>query len=116
MLAPSGCGVHNDLGLAFQSTFIADQWRLDGSVYLPTRCMVGVDFPGRGQHGFRLCALFLCAFWKSDATIAALQYLEPLITLIIAVVLLGEIVTTISLLGGGLILFGVAWVERSGRA
>ena len=48
-------------------------------------------------------------------TIAALQYLEPLITLLIAVIFLGEIIKTISLLGGGLILFGVAWVERSGR-
>ena len=26
--------------------------------------MVGIDLPGRGQHGFCLCALFLCAFWN----------------------------------------------------
>jgi len=42
--------------------------------------------------------------------VAALQYLEPLITLILAIILLDEVVTMISLLGGGLILFGVAWV------
>ncbi len=60
---------------------------------------------------------FAYALSGSKATIvAALQYLEPLITLVIAIVLLGEVVTTMSLLGGGLILFGVAWVERAGRA
>ncbi len=60
---------------------------------------------------------FFFALSGSKATIvAALQYLEPLITLVIAIVLLGEVVTTMSVLGGGLILFGVAWVERAERA
>ena len=61
-------------------------------------------------------ALYFFALSRSQTTIiAALQYLEVLITLLITVVLLGEIATTMSLLGGGLILLGVAWVERSGR-
>ncbi len=73
-------------------------------------------FLGVASTGFAY-ALYFFALSGSQATIiAALQYLEPLITLVIAIVLLGEIVTTMSLLGGGLILFGVAWVERSGRA
>ena len=61
-------------------------------------------------------ALYFFALSGSQMTIiTALQYLETLITLLIAVVFLGEIITTISLLGSGLILSGVAWVERLGR-
>ena len=72
-------------------------------------------FLGAASTGFAY-ALYFFALSRSQATtIAALQYLEPLITLVIAIVLLGEVVPTISLLGGGLILFGVAWVERAGR-
>ncbi len=78
--------------------------------------MVGVDLPGRGKHGFCFCAIFFALSGSQATIIAALQYLEPLITLVIAIVLLGEVVTTMSLLGGGLILFGVAWVERAERA
>ncbi|TES89201.1 MAG: DMT family transporter [Anaerolineales bacterium] len=73
-------------------------------------------FLGVASTGFAYALYFFALSGSQTTTIAALQYLEPLITLIIAVVLLGEIVTTISLLGGGLILFGVAWVERSGSA
>jgi drug/metabolite transporter (DMT)-like permease len=73
-------------------------------------------FLGVASTGFAYALYFIALSGSQTMTIAALQYLEPLITLIIAIVLLGEIVTTISLLGGGSILFGVAWVERSGRA
>lgn len=73
-------------------------------------------FLGVASTGFAYALYFFALTGGQTTTIAALQYLEPLITLIIAIVLLGEIVTILSLLGGGLILFGVAWVERSGRA
>ena len=70
---------------------------------------------GVASTGFAYALCFFALSGSQTTIIAALQYLEPLITLLIAVVLLGEIITTLSLLGGGIILFGVAWVERSGR-
>jgi drug/metabolite transporter (DMT)-like permease len=72
-------------------------------------------FPGVASTGFAYALYFIALSGNQATTIAALQYIEPLITLVIAIILLGEIVTLMSLLGGGLILFGVAWVERSGR-
>jgi drug/metabolite transporter (DMT)-like permease len=72
-------------------------------------------FLGVASTGFAYALYFFALSGTQATTIAALQYLEPLITLVIAIIFLGEIVTFISLLGGGLILFGVAWVERSGR-
>ena len=72
-------------------------------------------FLGVASTDFAYALYFFALSGNQTTTIAALQYLEPLITMLIAVIFLGEIIKTISLLGGGLILFGVAWVERSGR-
>lgn len=73
-------------------------------------------FLGVACTGLAYALYFFALSGNQAMTVAALQYLEPLITLILAIILLDEVVTTISLLGGGLILFGVAWVERAGRA
>ncbi len=72
-------------------------------------------FLGLASTGFAYALYFLALSGTQATIIAVLKYLEPLITLVIAIILLGEIVTIMSLLGGGLILSGVAWVERSGR-
>ncbi|MCK5054195.1 MAG: EamA family transporter [Anaerolineales bacterium] len=73
-------------------------------------------FLGVASTGLAYALYFFALSGNQVMTVAALQYLEPLITLILAIILLDEVVTTISLFGGGLILFGVAWVERAGRA
>ena len=44
--------------------------------------------------------------------VAAFLYLEPLVTLLAAVVLLGETVTATTIVGGLLLVGGVALVER----
>lgn len=57
-------------------------------------------------------------FWygaleKVEASrVAALLYLEPLVTLLAAVLLLGESVSLTTVVGGGLLLAGVALVQR----
>jgi drug/metabolite transporter (DMT)-like permease len=48
--------------------------------------------------------------------VGALLYLEPLVTLMAAVVLLGERVQAVTILGGLLLLAGVSLVERSPAA
>lgn len=73
-------------------------------------------FLGVASTGLAYALYFFALSGNQVMTVAVLQYLEPLITLILAIILLDEVVTTISLFGGGLILFGVAWVERAGRA
>lgn len=47
------------------------------------------------------------------AQAGAFVYLEPFITLVIAAIVLGEVVTLISLLGGGVILLGVWLVQKN---
>jgi drug/metabolite transporter (DMT)-like permease len=47
------------------------------------------------------------------AQAGAFVYLEPFVTLVIAAIVLGEVVTLMSLLGGGVILLGVWMVQRS---
>jgi drug/metabolite transporter (DMT)-like permease len=47
------------------------------------------------------------------AQAGAFVYLEPFVTLVIAALLLGEAITLISLLGGGVILLGVWMVQRA---
>lgn len=70
-------------------------------------------FLGGASTGLAYALYFFALSGSQVMTVAALQYLEPLITLILAIILLDEVVTMISLLGGGFILFGVAWVERA---
>ena len=50
------------------------------------------------------------------AQAGAFVYLEPFVTLIVAVIILGEVITTASLIGGGAILAGVLLVNRVNRA
>jgi drug/metabolite transporter (DMT)-like permease len=47
------------------------------------------------------------------AQAGAFVYLEPFVTLVIAAIVLGEVVTLVSLIGGGVILLGVWMVQRS---
>ena len=58
--------------------------------------------------------LYFYALSSAEAALAAaLQYLEPLVTMALAAVLLGERLTSGMLLGGGLILAGVWIVDRT---
>ncbi len=84
------------------------------------------DYARLSPHGWAaVLFLGLCCsglgylFWygalaRIEASrVAALLYLEPLVTLASAVVLLGERVQAVTVAGGGLLLLGVFLVERS---
>jgi drug/metabolite transporter (DMT)-like permease len=66
-----------------------------------------------------LCSGLAYIFWYDAlqalpvAQAGSFVYLEPFITLVIAAILLGEVVTVASLVGGGVILLGVWMVQRS---
>jgi len=61
--------------------------------------------------------LYFYALSTAEAALAAaLQYLEPLVTMALAGVMLGERMTAGMMVGGGLILGGVWLVDRAGRA
>ena len=66
-----------------------------------------------------LCSGLAYIFWYDAlqalpvAQAGSFVYLEPFITLVIAAIVLGEVVTVASLVGGGVILLGVWMVQRS---
>jgi drug/metabolite transporter (DMT)-like permease len=91
---------------------------LQGWNELPRLSTLGwsaVAFLGLGCSG--LAYLFWYqALEKVDSTsVASFLYLEPLVTLAAAVPLLGEPVTALTVLGGVIVLAGVALVQRSSR-
>jgi drug/metabolite transporter (DMT)-like permease len=80
-----------------------------------------LSLPGWLGVGFLgvFCSGLAYIFWYDAlqalpvAQAGAFVYLEPFVTLVIAAIVLGEVVTLISLLGGGVILLGVWMVQRS---
>ncbi|OGO39216.1 MAG: hypothetical protein A2W35_16900 [Chloroflexi bacterium RBG_16_57_11] len=80
-----------------------------------------LSLPGWLGVGFLgiFCSGLAYIFWYDAlqvlpvAQAGAFVYLEPFITLVVAAVVLGEIVTLASLVGGGVILLGVWMVQRS---
>jgi drug/metabolite transporter (DMT)-like permease len=79
-----------------------------------------LSLPGWLGVGFLgvFCSGLAYIFWYDAlqalpvAQAGAFVYLEPFITLVIAAIVLGEVVTLVSLLGGGVILLGVWLVQR----
>ena len=80
-----------------------------------------LTLPGWLGVGFLgiFCSGLAYIFWYDAlqalpvAQAGAFVYLEPFITLVIAAIVLGEVVTLVSLLGGGVILLGVWMVQKS---
>lgn len=74
---------------------------------------IGVGFLGI------LCSGFAYVWWYdalqelSTAQTGAFLYIEPLIAMAVAFVVLGEAITLLSLIGGGVILFGVWLVNKN---
>jgi drug/metabolite transporter (DMT)-like permease len=80
-----------------------------------------LGLPGWLGVGFLgvFCSGLAYIFWYDAlqalpvAQAGAFVYLEPFITLVIAAIVLGEVVTLISLLGGAVILLGVWMVQKN---
>ncbi|MDF1499923.1 MAG: DMT family transporter [Anaerolineales bacterium] len=71
-------------------------------------------FLGVACTGLAYSLYFYALAGAQSALIAALQYLEPLITILLALLLLQEPLRPIGILGGLLIIAGIVLVERTG--
>jgi len=74
---------------------------------------VGVSFLGVFCSGLAYIAWYDALQALSTAQTGVFLYLEPLVAVVVAFFVLGEAITTASLLGGGVILFGVWMVNRN---
>lgn len=91
-----------------------------GGAVVPTDWQVqtwlALAFLGIACTGFAYALYFFALAGTQSALVAALQYLEPLITIALAFVLLQERLRAIGLAGGALILIGIVIVERMNPA
>jgi drug/metabolite transporter (DMT)-like permease len=74
---------------------------------------LGVTFLGVFCSGLAYIAWYDALQALSTANTGIFLYIEPLIAMVVAFFVLGEPITVASLLGGGVILFGVWLVSKS---
>ena len=98
------------LGLAFLAV---QGWRELAGISAPV--WLSVVLLGVASTGLAYGLYFYALSSAEAALAAALQYLEPLVTMALAAALLGERLTTGMLAGGALILTGVWVVDRGHR-
>jgi drug/metabolite transporter (DMT)-like permease len=98
-------------GLMLLPVFIAAQgWKeLD---QLSTAGWAAVFFLGVGSSGIGYLLWYGALEHIEAGRVAAFVYIEPLVTLATAMVLLGETVTAVTIAGGALVLWGVVLVQR----
>jgi len=76
---------------------------------------IAVLFLGVGCSGLGYLFWYGALERLEASRVAALLYLEPLVTLVLAALILGERAGWLTLLGGAVVLFGVLLVERAPR-
>jgi drug/metabolite transporter (DMT)-like permease len=74
---------------------------------------LGVLFLGIFCSGLAYIAWYDALQALSTANTGVFLYIEPLIAMVVAFFVLGEPITVASLIGGGIILFGVWLVNKS---
>ena len=91
---------------------------LSGSAWAPAAWQmdtwIALAFLGIACTGLAYALYFFALAGTQSALVAALQYLEPLITISLAFVLLQESLRPIGFAGGALIIIGIVLVERMG--
>ncbi len=88
---------------------------LQDVVHLQLDGWVAVAFLGVFGSGLAYIAWYDALQVLAASQVGVFLYIEPLVTLLVAALLLGEKITLASMLGGGIILFGVWLVNRSIR-
>lgn len=83
---------------------------------VPVTGWLSVLFLGFGCSGLAYWFWGIAVSKTETSKVAAFLYLEPLVTLAAAVPILGETVGPSTLLGGAIVLAGVALVQRAGKA
>ena len=98
-------------------------WLFTSLLFIPTKGIselqqltfngwVGVSFLGVFCSGLAYIAWYDALQALSTAQTGVFLYLEPLVAVVVAFFILGEAITAASVLGGGVILFGVWIVNR----
>ncbi|MGD2162706.1 MAG: DMT family transporter, partial [Anaerolineales bacterium] len=73
-------------------------------------------FLGIACTGLAYALYFYALAGAQSALVAALQYLEPLITILLAYIFLQEVLRPVGLVGGLLIVLGIVLVEQTGES
>jgi drug/metabolite transporter (DMT)-like permease len=101
------------LGWIFTSVLFFSGKGLAEITQLTTDGWVGVLFLGILCSGLAYIAWYDALQALSTAGAGVFLYIEPLVAVVVAAIILDEAITTASLLGGGIILFGVWLVNRN---
>ncbi len=101
------------LGWIFSSILFFSGKGLAEVVQLKTNGWLAVGFLGVFCSGFAYIAWYDALQALSTAQTGVFLYIEPLVTAVVAAIILGEAITLASLIGGGIILFGVWLVNRN---
>jgi drug/metabolite transporter (DMT)-like permease len=100
------------LGWLFTTILFFAQTGLSEITNLTSNGWLGVIFLGVFCSGLAYIAWYDALQALSSAQTGAFLYIEPLVAVVVAFFVLSEPVTVVSLIGGGIILFGVWLVNR----
>ena len=103
------------LGWLFTTLLFFASTRLMEVSNLTINGWLGIAFLGIFCSGLAYIAWYDALQALSAAQTGAFLYIEPLVTVVIAFIVLGEPITPVSLVGGGIILFGV-WIVNQNQA
>jgi len=84
--------------------------------HLSSRSVIAIVFLGVGCSGLGYLFWYAALERIEASQVAAFLYIEPLVTLVAAVTLLGESVALVTLVGGLLVMAGVLIVQTASRA
>jgi drug/metabolite transporter (DMT)-like permease len=101
-------------GWLFSSVLFFVQGGLGQIGYIPLEGWLGIAFLGIFCSGFAYIFWYYALQVLPVAQTGAFLYIEPLVTVIVAALILQEQLFLSGLLGGGLILMGVWLVNRKG--
>lgn len=100
------------LGWVFISILFFTTTKLSEFGKLTLNGWLGIAFLGIFCSGLAYIAWYDALKALSAAQTGVFLYIEPLVTVVVAFLILGEAITLASLLGGGIIIFGVWLVNR----
>ncbi len=104
------------LGWLFTSILFFSEHGLDQIPRLTLNGWGGILFLGIFGSGLAYIAWYDALQALAASRVGAFLYIEPLVTLLAAALVIGEAITPASLLGGGIILLGVWLVNRPEKA
>ncbi len=99
-------------GWLFTSILFISSWGFTEISALTMNGWIGVAFLGIFCSGLAYIAWYDALQALSTAQTGVFLYIEPLVAVVVAFFILGEAITSASLAGGGIILFGVWLVNR----